>query len=106
MMSNKPETILQNKIRIELSKLGCIVLRHDVGTFRSPDGKHTVKIGTVGEPDLAVLCPNGKTVWIEVKIPPNKPTKEQVAFIKKATEMGHTAGIATSVEEAIRLCNL
>lgn len=105
-MANKAETILQNEIRIELSKLGCIVLRHDVGTFLSPNGKYTIKIGTVGEPDLAVLCPNGKTVWMEVKIKPNKPTKEQLAFIKRATEMGHTAGVVYSVEEAITLCNL
>lgn len=105
-MANKAETILQNEIRIELSKLGYIVLRHDVGTFRSLIGNHTVKIGTIGEPDLSVLCPNGKTVWMEVKIKPNKPTKEQLAFIKRATEMGHTAGVVYSVEEAITLCNL
>lgn len=103
-MGNKAETILQNEIRIELSKLGCIVLRHDVGTFRSPDGKHAVKIGTIGEPDLTVLCPNGKTVWLEVKVKPNKPTKEQLAFIKRATEMGHIAAVVYSVEEAVKLC--
>lgn len=98
------ETILQNEIRIELSKLGCIVLRHDVGRYRSPDCKHWVQLGTVGEPDLTVLCPNGKTVWLEVKIPPNKPTKEQLAFIKRATEMGHTVCVVKTVEEAVALC--
>ena len=103
-MSCKAETILQNEIRIELSKLGCIVLRHDVGTFLSPNGKHTVKIGTVGEPDLTVLCPNGRTVWLEVKVKPNKPTKEQLAFIKRATEMGHIAAVVYSVEDAVKLC--
>ena len=105
-MANKAETILQNKIRIELSKLGCIVLRHDVGIFLSPKTKQAVKIGTIGEPDLTVLCPNGKTVWLEVKIKPNKPTKEQLAFIKRVTEMGHTAAVVYSVEEAVKLCYL
>lgn len=104
-MSNKAETILQNKIRVRLSELGCIVLRHDVGVFSAPNGS-IVRVGTIGEPDLTVIGPNGIVAWIEIKIAPNKPTKEQIAFMKRLQELGHKCGVAYSVEDAISICGL
>ena len=49
---------------------------------------------------------NGKAYFIEVKVKPNKPSKEQLAFIETITNRyGCAAGVAYSVEDAERICN-
>ena len=99
----KPETILQNQIRCELSKIG-VVVRMNSGVFLTPDGR-PVKCGIPGMPDLLFIGSNGRIAWIEVKIAKGRPSEEQKRFIKMLQDNGHRAGIARNTEEALRIIN-
>lgn len=97
----KPETILQNKIRCELSKYG-VVVRMNSGVFLTADGR-PVKSGVSGIPDLLFIGKGGITAWIEVKTDKGRPSEEQVNFIKMLRDHGHRAGIARSVADALEI---
>ena len=95
------EINIQNAIRIALSESG-IVIRMNTGLFKTATGA-IIKQGIKGLPDLLWIGPNGRTVWLEVKTPTGRASDEQKRFISKLQSMGHTAGIARSVEDALRL---
>ena len=95
------EIRLQNKIRIALSAHG-IIIRMNSGYFKTESGA-IIKQGIAGMPDLLFLGNSGQTVWLEVKTAFGKASDEQKRFIAKLQSMGHTAGIARSVEDALRL---
>ncbi|MDD4095294.1 MAG: VRR-NUC domain-containing protein [Oscillospiraceae bacterium] len=95
------ETELQNRIRCELSKYG-IVVRMNTGVFQTNDGRH-VRTGIPGMPDLLFIGSGGRTVWIEVKKDKGRLSPEQMNFIETLRGMGHTAGVARSVKDALEL---
>lgn len=95
------ETILQNQIRIALSDHG-ICIRLNSGVFMTDDCR-PVRCGLPGLPDLVYIGPNGKTVWLEVKTADGAVRSNQKRFIARLTEMGHTAGIVRSVDDAMEL---
>jgi len=45
----------------------------------------------------------GFIAWIEVKDYKGKPSKEQLNFIETMKSMGHRAGIAKTVDEALEI---
>lgn len=92
------ETDIQNKIRIALSQYG-IVVRLQSGNFELKDGRHIV-CGVRGLSDLLFIG-KGKVAFIEVKNVNGEPSKEQLNFIEAMRKLGHRAGIAHSVEEAL-----
>ena len=98
------ETDIQSNIRKELSKHG-ICLRLNVGNFATHDGRHITSGLPNGTSDLLFIG-NGYIAWIEVKTPTGKPTPEQRKFIDIMRDMGHRAGIARSVEEALEIINV
>jgi hypothetical protein len=53
-----------------------------------------------------LIRPGGKVYFIETKIKPNKPTEEQTAFIEKMRGLGCGAGVAYSVDEALKICEI
>ena len=84
--------------------------RTNAGTFRSIDGKHIVKGLPKGFPDLFGVIPRQLTadgrpmpIYLEAKVHPNKPTPEQIEFLKDAQRAGCIAGVVYSVEEAWEL---
>lgn len=100
---------LQNRIRLALSKTG-IPFRTNAGTFWQGDkkGNTLVNIRPVaglpqGFTDLIYFQEGGKTAFIEVKVPGKEARKEQEHFIKIMRDMGFTAGVVHSVEEAKEL---
>jgi hypothetical protein len=97
---NISETDIQNEIRKALSEYG-IVLRMNTGVFKTEDGR-TVKCGMPGTSDLLFIG-NKYIAWIEVKTPTGRPTQEQLKFINIMQGLGHRAGIARSVEEALEI---
>ena len=105
---NKEETDLQRKIMVELSKYG-IVIRQQSGLFYTEYGEK-IKIGFPGISDLQFISDNGKLIaFIEVKTPTGKPKKEQIDFInfinsKKSKCL--KAGIARSVEDALKIIDI
>ncbi|MCR1959891.1 hypothetical protein CWE04_11275 [Thomasclavelia cocleata] len=60
-----PETKLQNEIMVKMSELGCIPMRRNVGLFYTQN-MIPIHIGTEGEPDIEIICPNGKVLWYEI----------------------------------------
>ena len=84
--------------------------RTNAGTFRSMDGSHIIKGLPKGFPDLFGVIPRQLTadgrpmpVYLEAKVHPNKPTPEQIDFLKDAQRAGCIAGVVYSVEEAWNL---
>ena len=95
------EIEIQNEIRIALSQYG-IVIRQNTGNFITKDGRH-VKCGVTGLSDLLFVGENGLCAFIEVKKPGGRIRPEQKNFIKAVQSRGHAAGIAYSVEDALRI---
>ena len=58
-----------------------------------------------GFPDLFIYEPRGhySGLAIELKVKYNKPTKEQLEWIKKLNERGYMAKVCTGIDEAINL---
>ena len=52
-----------------------------------------------GVADLVVMLPQGKSIYIEMKVKWNKQTDNQKEFQKKAIELGHTYAVCYSFEE-------
>ena len=95
------ETKLQDAIRAELSKAG-IVRRNNVGTFLTING-NPINIGLPGEADLTLFQRGGKTVFIEVKTPTGRQSKQQRAFQKRVEELGFEYKIVRSLDDAKNL---
>lgn len=97
------ETDIQNQIRAALSEYG-IVLRLNVGVFATQDGRKISSGLPKGTSDLLFI---GKKyiAFIEVKTATGRPTKDQLNFIQAMRKLGHRAGIARSVEDAIKIIN-
>lgn len=88
-------------IRAELGKMGWMVFRANVGLYLDPKTGNRISTGLpVGFPDL-FACKDGRTVFIETKVRPRKPTREQVAFLDAMRRSGFTAVVAYSVEDAV-----
>lgn len=98
------ETDIQQRIRLALSKYG-VVLRMNVGSFQTKDGRYMASGLPKGTSDLLFIG-NGYVTWIEVKTPQGRPSREQEKFIEKMRSLGHRAGIARSVEDALKLCEI
>ncbi len=94
------ETDIQNQIRLALSKYG-IVIRLQSGKLKLEDGRRIV-CGVKGLSDLLFIG-KGKVAFIEVKNINGKPSKEQLNFLAAMRKLGHRAGIAHSVEEALEI---
>lgn len=96
---------LQNKIRLELSKLGWITFRINVGKVKLADGRWFDTGLPAGFSDLMALR-GGKTVFIEVKAKRGKPSKSQINFIHQMKQNGFSAGVVYSIEDVLKLCSL
>src|SRR5690625_467205 len=99
----KKETILQNKIIVELCKRGCKVHRTNSGLFYTRYGEK-IRIGFPGQSDLqGDRSVDGKCFYIEVKCEDGKARPKQKKFIKAMQDSNALAGFAHSVEEAIKI---
>lgn len=101
----KDETLLQNKIIKALEQHG-LVLRLQVGKYRSLDGKRIVSIGKRGTPDLMYLSMTGEVAFIEVKLPHGRLSEEQKDMLHALSRMGFKAGVAKSVEDALSIAGI
>ena len=100
-----PETVLQNKIIAALCQNGCVARNHTVGQFYTKYGA-IVNIGNHGESDIfGHRKSDGKALYIEVKLPGEKPRDDQERFLMAMRAAGAIAGCAHSVEEALNIVN-
>ena len=115
---------IQNEIRLKLSELGYYTERINVGAGylipkplmdklkRSLTGELKAKLDKIpyfttgavrGRSDLSAIK-NGRIYFIEVKTDAGKASPEQIDFIRTMCERyGCQAGIARSVEDAVRI---
>jgi len=111
-----PETKIQNLILMSLSKAGCLVFRNEtagawVGKVIHKDASQVtltdarmIRFGlAVGSSDIIGISPTGKFLALEVKTSKGRATKEQLRFIEAVNNAGGKAGIARSVEDALKL---
>lgn len=91
---------IQNEIRAAVSDY-CVIFRMNVGEGLTKDGRFFSTGVPRGFSDLfGVRKSDGRAVFIEVKTPKGRPTKQQINFISRMRAAGAIAGICRSVEEA------
>ena len=95
---------LQNLIRLELSKLGWTTFRLNVGKVKMTDGRWFDTGLPAGFSDLIALK-DGETVFIEVKIPGGRLSKNQFVFLEQMKKNGFKAGAVYSLEDVFDLIN-
>lgn len=102
-MAIRSEHDIQNEIRLALSERGYCVFRINSGKVKMADGRWFDVGVPKGFSDL-VAVKDGKISFIEVKNEIGRPTAEQINFINQMqTRYGCRAGIARSVEDALRI---
>ncbi len=78
--------------------------RHNVGKFYTADGRPIYAGPPKGYPDLSGnRRGDGRAVYIEAKIRPNKPTPEQLRYLADRRDEGAIAGVCYSVTDALAL---
>lgn len=110
----KPEQIIQNKIRLALSKHGAC-FRTNSGKILTGDRVWSKEFNQYVLINIRAVegLPKGfsdtffvgreKVAFIEIKQPGQEPRPEQEAFLNVMRSYGHIAGVAHSVEEAVAL---
>jgi hypothetical protein len=97
------ETNLQNQVLSALCSNGCVARNHTVGQFYTQYGA-VVNIGHKGESDImGHRESDGKAFYLEVKLPGEKPRKEQMDFLDAMRRAGAIAGWCKSVKEALEI---
>lgn len=101
-----PESLVQRAIVQYLQANGLKVKRRNVGQVwvgasKHPWGPkgHPVRFGEVGEADLEVELPDGRSAFLEVKAGRNKATEAQEAFLARQRARGCPAEVVRSVED-------
>lgn len=94
---------IQNEIRLALSERGYCVFRINSGKVRTADGRWFDVGVPKGFSDLMAVK-EGRAFFIECKNEIGRPSAEQLNFIKQMqTRYGCRAGIARSVEDALKI---
>lgn len=99
-----PETKLQNEIMVKMSELGCMPMRRNVGLFYTQN-MIPIHIGVEGEPDLEIICPNGVTLFYEIKTKTGSTLVKQDKFHEELRKLGHLVFVVRSVEQAVHIYN-
>lgn len=97
------ETELMHRVMLAVQERGNQIFRTNVGKVRTPDGRYFDTGLPKGHSDLYGFRPDGQIFYIETKLHPRKPTKEQRQFILAMIAKGAAAGVAYSVEEALKI---
>ena len=92
------EVAIQNKIRIELSKLGVLTFRNNTGWASQERTKYGL---CNGSSDIIGILPDGRFLAIEVKTTGKKPTIKQLNFIRAVCNHNGVAFHTDSVAHCI-----
>ena len=97
-----PEHNLGQQIRIWCGEHGYLAWHCNVGTLLTQDGRYVPTGLPEGFSDLLILTAHG-ACFVETKIHPRKPTQQQIDFIDSVKKLGYHAGVAYSLDEAIKI---
>ncbi|AZF91128.1 Holliday junction resolvase [Streptococcus phage CHPC951] len=97
------ESLIQNQIRVELSKAGYTVFRINVGKVRMADGRWFDTGAPKGFCDLFGFRQDGQIFFIEVKNEKGRLRDDQKKFMEAMKKRGALVGVARSVEDAMRI---
>jgi len=98
------ESRLIYEVMQELGKHGA-VFRTNAGTFYTRTGQRVSGMPK-GFSDILYINTAGKACFVECKLEGNKASPEQLKFIEKMQRTGCKAGIAYSVNDALKICEI
>lgn len=79
----RKELNLQKRCMLHASSLGLLVYHFEATSYQLPNGSYVNSNVPVGWPDLTIIDPKtSKVYFVELKIKPNKPSKEQIHFLE------------------------
>ena len=82
MMQGHKELNLQKRCMLYASSLGLLVYHFQAAKYQLPNGDYVDSGVPVGWPDLTIIDPvTSKVYFAELKIKPNKPSKEQRHYL-------------------------
>lgn len=93
-----PESKLAKEIQLYCGQRNWIIIRQQSGLFYDQNG-NMIRIGFPGLSDYLILTDTGIPIFAELKVRPNKPTKEQLHFINVMNARGVRAGVIYSIED-------
>lgn len=110
------ESTISKQIRLTLSSENSVVFRTNAGVFwqgnrvysnefRQYVLKDLRKVDGLpaGFSDLIVVADKGRIAFIETKTATGKARTAQLKFINRMQELGHSAGIARNIDDAIAI---
>lgn len=104
--SVKSEANIQALILMALSQAGCLVWRQDTGAYKDPKSVRLIRYGLCkGSSDIIGISPDGKFLAVEVKTKTGRVRPEQETFIAAVKRAGGRAGVARSVDDALKIAN-
>jgi hypothetical protein len=104
-MTDRPisEGALMRQIMVALAEDGHIVFRANVGKFKLQDGRWFDTGLPPGFSDLFGICTDGRPLFIEVKTKTGRVSEAQWNFLAAMLARGARAGVARSIEDALRI---
>lgn len=99
MSTRTPEGNIQKQILDYLKRLRIYAWRNNTRSIFM--GGHRYQYGKKGSSDILGILPGGRFLAIEVKVPGEKPTPEQLEFLDAINSAGGLGLVAYSLEDAI-----
>lgn len=99
-MAQTPEQRLTKQIMIWCGEHDILCHHLNVGKFKLSDGRYFNTGVPVGFPDLQIIG-NGWVSYVETKIHPRKPTKEQLEWINTLNKRGIPSICVYTLDEFI-----
>lgn len=104
-MEIKSEATVMKEIMLAVSQAGNKIFRSNVGRVQTIDGRWFDTGLPKGHADLYGFRPDGQVFYIEVKSETGRVRPDQINFLETMRKNGALAGIARSVEDAMKIIN-
>lgn len=97
------ESVIQRRIMLALGKRPeCMVQRINSGLLADPHtGQRRIRTAPEGIPDLMVMIPGNRVVWIETKSRTGRPSRSQKRWAAAAKQRGHDVHYCRTVDQAV-----
>lgn len=98
---------------LKRSVVDALRLLNGVHVLRLNAGATVIRSGTTsrvihgvepGTPDLLVMLPGGRVLWLELKTARGRLSPAQQAWHERARRMGHTVEVVRDVQSAVMAC--